>query len=176
MNHKIVISVVGFVLAIVAAVFDFIGFVAPYWSWINKSVSISGRVIHLEHNEGLWRYCLTIVNVTSCGSQGDRDLGSWFTEVQVVETLGLLCLLAAVIVLFVGFFVCKDVLKWVGIGCLTAAEIFIVIGVRMYKQNGSSLRTDNTAFAFYFVIVASVFAFAASTCLGGYTYMKYRCG
>lgn len=54
------------------------------------------------------------------------------------------------------------------------SETFIVIGVRIYKQKGSSLRTDNTDFAFYFVIVASVFAFAASACLGGYTYMKYR--
>lgn len=60
------LTFVGFVLSIVAAVFDLIGFATPYWSSASTSL--------VEVYAGLWRYCYTVNSVTTCGSFADFDL------------------------------------------------------------------------------------------------------
>ncbi|XP_071153219.1 uncharacterized protein [Mytilus edulis] len=159
------LTFVGFVLSIVAAVFDLIGFATPYWS----STSTSG----VEVYSGLWRYCVTALGSTACASLGDLDLESWFKAVQAMEILGFLCLLAAVVVVILKLFVLKDkpILKFVGIGCLATAAAFILLGVVIYGAKISSLQIngvqlDNRHFSFAFVILAAISAIVASVLFG----------
>ncbi|CAC5407457.1 unnamed protein product [Mytilus coruscus] len=162
------LTFVGFVLTIVAAVFDLIGFVTPYWVSGSTTAVVALTSVNVDANEGLWRYCQTVLGDTTCQSQGDRDVGSWFEAVQAMETLGFLCLIAAVIVVILKLFVLKDkpVLKAVGIGCLAAAAAFILIGVCVFGAKGSSLQTENLHFAFAFVIIAAIIAIVASVLFG----------
>lgn len=60
------LTFVGFVLSIVAAVFDLIGFATPYWSSTSTSL--------VKVYSGLWRYCVTALGSTACASVGDLDL------------------------------------------------------------------------------------------------------
>ncbi|XP_063420879.1 uncharacterized protein LOC134706100 [Mytilus trossulus] len=157
---------VGFVLTIIAAFFDLIGFATPYWA--SGSIYAGAARGTIDLNEGLWRYCNTESGTTSCVSTGDQNYGSWFEAVQAMETLGFLCLIAAVIVVILKLFVLKDkpVLKLVGIACLAAAAAFILLGVIVYGAKGTSLQTENLHFSFAFVIIAAIIAIVASVLFG----------
>lgn len=66
---------VGFVLTIVAAFFDLIGFATPYWASGSLTVTVGVTVVNIDANEGLWRYCQTGSGTTECISTGDRNYG-----------------------------------------------------------------------------------------------------
>lgn len=68
---------VGFVLTIVAAFFDLIGFATPYWASGSLTATASGGIVlNIDANEGLWRYCQTVSGgTTECASIGDKNYG-----------------------------------------------------------------------------------------------------
>ncbi|XP_052091371.1 uncharacterized protein LOC127728161 [Mytilus californianus] len=151
------LTFVGFILTIVALVIDLIGFAAPYWWYIES--------LNTKRYAGLWKLCFDSGSSTTCGDFVDSDnLQSWFEAVQAMETIGFLCLIAALVVVILKLFVLKDkpILKWVAVGCLAAAAAFILIGVCIYGGEASTLETDNLHFAFAFVIIAAIIAIVAS--------------
>ncbi|VDI31990.1 Hypothetical predicted protein [Mytilus galloprovincialis] len=151
------LTFVGFILTIVALVIDLIGFAAPYWWYVSSG--------NIKSYAGLWKLCGGIGGITSCGDYVDvKNLASWREAVQAMETLGFLCLIAALVVVILKLFVLKDkpILKWVAVGCLAAAAAFILIGVCIFGGEASTLETDNLHFAFAFVIIAAIVAIVAS--------------
>ncbi|XP_076092582.1 uncharacterized protein LOC143063991 [Mytilus galloprovincialis] len=150
------LTFVGFILTIVALVIDLIGFAAPYWTY--REIG-NGKVY-----AGIWKSCVS-GGSTICTDYVDvKNLKSWREAVQAMETLGFLCLIAALVVVILKLFVLKDkpILKWVAVGCLAAAAAFILIGVCIFGGEASTLETDNLHFAFAFVIIAAIVAIVAS--------------
>ncbi|XP_063423217.1 uncharacterized protein LOC134707424 [Mytilus trossulus] len=152
------LTFVGFILTIVALVIDLIGFAAPYWWYVS--------VGNAKTYAGLWKYCGGYSGAsTSCVDYVDlENIESWRKAVQAMETIGFLCLIAALVVVILKLFVLKDkpILKWVAVGCLAAAAAFILIGVCIFGGEASTLETDNLHFAFAFVIIAAIVAIVAS--------------
>ncbi|CAG2196190.1 unnamed protein product [Mytilus edulis] len=150
------LTFVGFILTIVALVIDLIGFAAPYWWYV--------KVGNVKYYAGIWKSCVS-GGSTICGDFVDvKNLASWREAVQAMETLGFLCLIAALVVVILKLFVLKDkpILKWVAVGCLAAAAAFILIGVCIYGGEAPTGETDNLHFAFAFVIIAAIVAIVAS--------------
>lgn len=151
------LTFVGFILTIVALVIDLIGFAAPYWWYLEIG---NGKLY-----AGIWKSCGDNGVSTSCTDYVDvKNLDSWREAVQAMETLGFLCLIAALVVVILKLFVLKDkpILKWVAVGCLAAAAAFILIGVCIYGGEAPTGETDNLHFAFAFVIIAAIVAIVAS--------------
>lgn len=151
------LTFVGFILTIVALVVDLIGFAAPYWWYIETG--------NTKTYGGIWKLCGDTGVSTSCADYVDiKNLPSWLEAVQAMETIGFLCLIAALVVVILKLFVLKDkpILKWVAVGCLAAAAAFILIGVCIYGGEAQESYTDNLHFAFAFVIIAAIIAIIAS--------------
>ncbi|CAG2219938.1 unnamed protein product [Mytilus edulis] len=96
-----------------------------------------------------------------------EDYVPWVEAPQGMKVLGFLCLLAALVTVFVKLFVVKDkpVLKWVVVGCLVVGAVLILIGVCLFAGKSVDVITENLHFAFAFAIIGAMLAIAAAVLL-----------
>ncbi|CAG2216689.1 unnamed protein product [Mytilus edulis] len=147
--------IAALVLVILALVLHVIGFSAPYWYF--------QKFAKTESYSGLWSVCVAISGGSTECSNGS-NLPAWLVGVQAMETLGLVLIVAALVVLLVTMFCLKTkmFLKYIVIALLISAAVCILIGVIIYGAEAGSPTTDHLHFAFAFVIIAAGVAIISS--------------
>lgn len=149
---------VALIVLCLALVVFVIGFATKGWAHNKFGTDIIAEAmripVYVEHEIGLWAYdvCYTerggglnkYLRYARYYQCGDRDIGlfidglrcgGWYHAVQGIECLGLILMVAALILLFLYFFVQSMKQRkylLITIGLTFGAVVFIIIGVGIY--------------------------------------------